>query len=71
MNYSIIIVNYKAPGLVVDCLQTIFTNGNTGNFEVIVVDNFSGDDSEAIIKSRFPQVKWIQMDCNSGFAKSK
>ena len=70
INYSIIIVNYKAPGLVVDCLQTIFTNGTTGNFEVIVVDNFSGDDSEAIIKSWFPQVRWIQMDSNSGFARA-
>ena len=49
MNYSIIIVNYKAPGLVVDCLQTIFTTSTTSNFEVIIVDNFSGDDSETII----------------------
>ena len=70
MNYSIIIVNYKAPGLVVDCLQTIFTTNTTNNFEVIIVDNFSGDDSETIIKSWFPQVRWIQMGSNSGFARA-
>jgi GT2 family glycosyltransferase len=65
---SIIIVNYKAPGLVVDCLQTIFTTNKTSNVEVIIVDNFQ-DDSEAIIKW-FPQVRWIQMDSNSGFARA-
>ncbi len=68
--YSIIIVNYKTPQLVLDCLQTIFTNEITLPFEVIVVDNFSEDNSESEIRSKFPDVKWIQMDYNSGFSRA-
>ena len=67
---SIIIVNYKQPQLVIDCLETIFPNGFASNFEVIVVDNYSNDDSEGIIRKRFPDVAWIQMSYNSGFARA-
>ncbi|HEX7845286.1 MAG TPA: glycosyltransferase family 2 protein, partial [Chitinophagaceae bacterium] len=62
---SIIIVNYKSANLVVDCLRTIKTIG-----EVIVVDNFSQDDGKRIITSEFPNVKWIQLDYNAGFARA-
>jgi len=67
---SIIIVNYKQPGLVVDCLETIFPNPTSSKFEVIVVDNCSNDDSERIIRKRFPDISWIQMNYNSGFARA-
>ena len=68
-SFSIIIVNYKTAQLICDCLETIFTRTITSDFEVIIVDNDSKDDSETIICSRFPQVRWIQMDYNSGFAR--
>ena len=67
---SIIIVNYKSAGLVIDCLRTILPGTPDGEIEVIIVDNYSQDDSEHIIRSAFPQVKWIQMDYNSGFARA-
>jgi len=67
---SIIIVNYKQPQLVIDCLETIFPNRFSSNLEVIVVDNSSNDDSEDIIRKRFPEVAWIQMNYNSGFARA-
>ena len=67
---SIIIVNYKQPQLVVDCLETIFPNPSSSKFEVIVVDNCSNDDSERIIKKRFPEIAWISMTYNSGFARA-
>ncbi|MGK2863679.1 MAG: glycosyltransferase family 2 protein, partial [Chitinophagaceae bacterium] len=68
--YSIIIVNYKTPQLILDCLQTIFTNKITLPFEVFVVDNFSEDNSESEIRTKFTDVKWIQMDYNSGFSRA-
>jgi GT2 family glycosyltransferase len=67
---SIIIVNYKTPGLLVDCLRTVFTGQQTIPTEVIVVDNASGDNSRALVTGAFPQVKWVQMDYNAGFARA-
>jgi len=67
---SIIIVNYKTPQLVIDCLQTVFGQTPAGRAEVIVVDNASGDNSREIVTSAFPQVKWIQLSYNAGFARA-
>lgn len=69
-SYSIIIVNHKTPQLVCDCLETVFGSSRLSKVEVIVVDNFSGDNSEELITNRFPQVRWIQMSYNSGFARA-
>jgi GT2 family glycosyltransferase len=69
MSISIIIVNYKTPGLLVDCLRTVFTGRETIPTEVIVVDNASGDNSREIVTTAFPQVKWIQLTYNAGFAR--
>jgi GT2 family glycosyltransferase len=66
---SIIIVNYKTSQLVADCLRTIYPLADPARMEVIVVDNFSEDDSEDRILREFPQVNWIQMGYNSGFAR--
>jgi GT2 family glycosyltransferase len=40
------------------------------NFEWIVIDNDSGDDSKEKITSRFSFVKWIDMGYNAGFARA-
>jgi hypothetical protein len=70
MSLSIIIVNYKSAQLVLDCLELMNREAAARNFEIIVVDNASGDDSRQRILSAFPQVIWIQMDYNSGFARA-
>jgi len=67
---SIIIVNYKSPQLVLDCLSTVFQQTNDILFEVIVVDNASNDDSMRRITASYPSVRWIQMDYNAGFARA-
>jgi GT2 family glycosyltransferase len=69
MAISVIIVNYKTPALIVDCLRTLFTGRETVSTEVIVVDNASGDNSREVITAAFPQVKWIQLNYNAGFAR--
>jgi GT2 family glycosyltransferase len=56
--------------MVIDCLQTIYTQTAAVPFEVIVVDNASGDGSESTICGAFPSVRWIQMGYNSGFARA-
>ena len=54
---SIIIVNYKSAALVLDCLHCLYggsgrSSGHLSSngeypFEVLVVDNASGDDSQS------------------------
>jgi hypothetical protein len=66
---SVIIVNYKTAGLVVDCLRSIY-QFDTSKIEIIVVDNFSLDNLENVLKVDFPEVKFIQMGYNSGFARA-
>ncbi|OQP45457.1 family 2 glycosyl transferase [Niastella yeongjuensis] len=67
---SVIIVNYKTPQLLTDCLATFFSGQNQENLEVIVVDNASGDNSQEIVTRAFPRVKWVQMSYNAGFARA-
>jgi len=70
MLLSIIIVNYKSTGLVLDCLHTLYKDPGTYPFEIFVVDNASGDDGQQRISSLFPDVTWITMDNNAGFARA-
>jgi GT2 family glycosyltransferase len=67
---SILIVNYKTPGLVIDCLNTVYEQTSGISYEVIIIDNASGDDSEQRIRKVFPDVRWIQMTYNAGFARA-
>lgn len=69
MKLSIIIVEYKTPQLLFNCLESLYRFPMLDS-EVIVVDNFSQDDVEAQLKLRFPQVRFIQMGYNAGFARA-
>ncbi len=70
MDLSIIIVNYKTPQLVVDCIRSIYSFPQRIEFEILVVDNLSNDHSRQIIQAAHPGVKWIQMEYNAGFARA-
>lgn len=70
MDLSIIIINYKSAGLLADCLRTVYQQTVNASFEVIVVDNLSNDDSEQQLTTAFPNIRWIQMDYNAGFARA-
>lgn len=65
---SIVIVNYRSGQLTLDCLDSVYRH-IPANLELIVVDNFSQDNSEELIRKRFPEVRWIQMGYNAGFAR--
>lgn len=70
MDLSIIIINYKSAHHVIACLESIYKETHKHSFEIIVVDNDSGDDSETRIRSAFPQINWIQSGYNAGFARA-
>src|SRR5215210_1894030 len=70
MQLSIIIVNYKSARLLAHCIRSVLINTKNIDFEIIVVDNASGDNSRDIITQNFSSVHWIQMAYNAGFARA-
>lgn len=70
VDLSIVIVNYKTPGLTDTCVGSIFKFTKDISFEVIVVDNDSKDESEKLITGKYPEVNWINMDENAGFSRA-
>jgi GT2 family glycosyltransferase len=70
MDLSIIFVNYKTAQLLLNCIDSIYTQTKTLSVEIIVVDNFSQDESQQIVTTKFPAVKWIEMPYNAGFARA-
>ncbi|MHA1742860.1 glycosyltransferase family 2 protein [candidate division KSB1 bacterium] len=67
---SIIIVNWNSSGLLRNCLNSIIETNLDRNYEIIVVDNASTDDSVKMVKSEFPDVVLIENKENLGFAKA-
>lgn len=65
---SIIIVNWNVSRLLAKCLTKIQTNLAYLDYEVIVVDNASSDDSVAMLSKDFPWVQLIVNRVNHGFA---
>lgn len=70
MDVSIIIVNYNTRELTLQCLKSIYEQTAGLEFEIIVVDNSSSDNSCTAIKSNFPKVLLIESDENLGFGKA-
>ena len=68
MDLSIAIVSWNTRDLLDECLKSIFETTHGIEFEVVVVDNASSDDSVAMVRSKYPGVKLITNDGNVGFA---
>lgn len=68
VDISIIIVSYNTKDLLRQCINSIIENTFGIDYEIIVVDNASRDDSIIMLKSEFPNVKLIESGINGGFA---
>jgi len=66
---SIIILNWNGRKWLKESLPSILNQKVNENFEVLLVDNGSVDDSVKYVKSNFPQVKPIELGNNCGFAE--
>lgn len=66
---SVIIPNWNGRYLLKDCLRSL-QKQTFKEFEVIVVDNGSQDNSVEFIRKKFPKVKTITLNKNYGFAKA-
>ena len=65
---SIIILNYNAGNLLIDCVSSIQKSDYT-NFEIILVDNISKDNSHKKCKDSFPTIKLIENKENLGYCE--
>lgn len=66
---SVIIPNWNGKELLKDCLASL-TKQTFRNFEIILVDNASSDDSLSYVKENFPKIKIITLAKNFGFARA-
>ena len=64
---SIIIPNWNGKELLEDCLSSLFAQ-SFKDFEIILMDNNSSDESIKYVEDNFPQVKIISLHKNFGFA---
>ncbi len=67
---SIIIVSYNSRQCIVPCIDSIFQNLPSCDYEIIIVDNNSGDGTIEMVREIFPEVHLIKNNYNAGFAKS-
>lgn len=66
---SVIIPNYRGADFIRGCLDSLKAQ-TYRDFEVIVVDNLSGDGSADIVENEYPYVKLIRLEQNFGFSRA-
>ena len=65
---TVVIPNYKGIKFIEECLTSLYAQeAGTPEFEVLVVDNASGDGSVELIREQFPQTRLVCLDENTGF----
>ena len=65
---SIIILNYNAGNLLLKCIESLLQT-NYNNFEIIIVDNASKDDSIKKCEEKFQDVQIIKNKENLGYCE--
>jgi GT2 family glycosyltransferase len=64
----LVVLNYNGGDLVVRCLEHLRRLDWPGDrLEVVVIDNVSADGSDQVIAERFPEVRLVRNDRNTGF----
>ncbi len=68
MSVSVIITTYNSEKYISESIQSVL-NQTFQNFEIIVVDDFSSDDTKLIVQKFTEQdvrIKWFQFNNNFG-----
>ena len=68
MKVAVVILNYNGERFLEQFLPTVLASCDPAMAEVIVADNASTDNSVALMRDCFPQVRLIVNDSNGGFA---
>lgn len=67
---SIIIVNYRVPYFLEQCLHSVRVAACGLDVEILVIDNDSGDGSVEYLRPRFPEVRFLESSTNLGFGRA-
>ncbi|MCE7042984.1 glycosyltransferase family 2 protein [Dyadobacter sp. CY312] len=70
MDVSIIIINFRCPDLILNCINSIYKYTQNVSFEIIIVDNDPENGGGNVIRNTHPAVKWIDMEYNAGFGRA-
>lgn len=66
---AVVVVSWNGAHLLSDCLDALLAQEAPGRrVEVVVVDNGSTDGTVELLRDRYPQVRLIALDRNTGFA---
>lgn len=65
---DIVLVSYNTAEYTKRAIESVYAETTETDFNIIMVDNDSKDNSEELIASKFPDVKIIQTGANLGFA---
>lgn len=69
MELSIIITNYKNPELLKLCIDSIIKNVKEIDYEIVVADSATEEDTEMMMRENFPKLKFFPFEENVGFQK--
>ena len=67
---SVVVVSYRTPDQLLECLTALRTAAETVPVEVVVIDNAAGDGSRERVAEAFDEVVWLTSPGNVGFAKA-
>src|SRR4051812_17674190 len=70
MKLSIVIPTYNAHEWIQGCLDSIRLHRPSADYEIIVVDDRSSDDTVAIVRQQYPDVRLFANEKNVGFGKT-
>lgn len=65
---AVVIVSYNARGDLERCLESLTARPPEAPHEIVVVDNKSSDGSATMVRERWPGVRLVALDRNTGFA---
>jgi GT2 family glycosyltransferase len=70
MTLSIVIPTYNAHEWIQGCIDSIRLHHPSSGYEIIAVDDCSSDDTVAIVREKYPDVRLFVNDKNVGFGKT-
>jgi len=65
---SIVIVTWNSGEVIKDCLDSVYAQKEDLDFEIIIVDNASFDNTKKTLKADFPQISFISNTENLGYS---
>ena len=71
IDLSIIIISWKMKSMLSELLHSIVQHADGVSYEIIIVDNFSGDGTVEMIHSDFPNAILIRNSKNRGVARAR